>query len=379
MKKILALILIALMAVSTFAACGGAGQDDQIETGAQGIQGDKGDKGDEGRGILKTEIIDGCLWITYSDAPNSPVNVGKVSASSNADSVGGSEVNEYALDFYPLPDGTYGVMAGNSKYLEKIVIPEKYNGKAVTKILDNAFGSAPNLKELVIPDSVTSIGFQAFDDCSSLMSITIPDSVTSIGSSAFVGCDSLKYNEYNNGKYLGNSKNPYIILVDVIDRSATSFTIHNTTKFIHSFAFENCSSLTSVTIPDSVTSIGFYAFCDCSSLMSVTIPDSVTSIGEGVFGGCSSLTNVTIPDRVTSIGDRAFYNCSSLISVTIPDSVTSIGFNAFAYSRLTSIEFKKTEGWKAGSTAISSTDLEDKGKAAEYLTDTYVSNSWTRS
>ena len=38
---------------------------------------------------------------------------------------------------------------------------------------------------VVIPDSVTSIGDSAFEDCNNLKSITIPDSVTSIGDRAF--------------------------------------------------------------------------------------------------------------------------------------------------------------------------------------------------
>ena len=56
----------------------------QGEKGDQGDKGDKGDKGDRGetgeagRGILKTEIVDGCLWITFSDDPENPVNVGRV-------------------------------------------------------------------------------------------------------------------------------------------------------------------------------------------------------------------------------------------------------------------------------------------------------------
>lgn len=48
------------------------------------------------------------------------------------------------------------------------------------------------IKDLVIPNGVTSIGQYAFYGCTSLTSVVIPDSVTSIGQSAFYGCSSLK-------------------------------------------------------------------------------------------------------------------------------------------------------------------------------------------
>ena len=48
------------------------------------------------------------------------------------------------------------------------------------------------ITDLVIPNSVTSIGSYAFSGCSGLTSVTIPNSVTSIGESAFYGCSGLK-------------------------------------------------------------------------------------------------------------------------------------------------------------------------------------------
>ena len=88
------------------------------------------------------------------------------------------------LEYYPLPDGTYAVGGGTTKYLTEVEIPAIHNGKAVTVIMDYAFQSFPNLKKITIPNSVTSIGRYAFFGCISLTSITIPNGVTSIGNSA---------------------------------------------------------------------------------------------------------------------------------------------------------------------------------------------------
>ncbi len=184
---------------------------------------------------------------------------------------------------------------------------------------NNLYLNGDLVTDLVIPDSVTSIGRYAFAHCSSLKSITIPDSVTSIGSYAFYGTQVI---EIERGvSYVGKW------VVDC-DTSITSVKIKDGTVGIASSAFNKCSKLTRITIPDSVTSIGEIAFYGCSSLTRITIPDSVTSIGGLAFAHCS-LTSITIPDSVTSIGAYAFEDCSSLTSITIGDSVTSIGDLAF--------------------------------------------------
>ncbi len=157
------------------------------------------------------------------------------------------------------------------------------------------------VKDLVIPSSVTSIGERTFYGCSGLTSVTIPNSVTSIGSSAFRDCSGLR-----------------------------SVTIPNSVTSIGESAFLCCSSLTSISIPNSVTSIGSGAFSRCSGLTSVTIPNSVTSILMNAFYGCSGLTSVTIPNSVTSIGSSAFNGCSGLTSVTIGSGVKILGYSTFA-------------------------------------------------
>ncbi len=214
--------------------------------------------------------------------------------------------------------------------------------------------------DVVIPDTVTKINNYAFYNCTSLESVTIPNSVTSIGDYAFRGCTSLVYNEYENGYYLGNESNPYLVLVKAKYTSITSCTIYENTRFIHSSAFYDCDSLKSITIPNSVISIGGGAFYRCSSLTSITIPNSVISIGNNAFFGCYALTSVTIGDSVTSIGERAFRKCTSLTSVT----------------------FENTNGWyvtqRHHTTSVTNVDVTNASTNATNLTDTYNNYYWYR-
>ena len=266
---------------------------------------------------------------------------------------------------YAVKQGTVGIAAGAfmgsgagyESHVKKVTVPDG------VQALVGSFGNCASLEEVVIPDSLSSIGYQAFYYCQSLTSVTIPDSVTAIGDGAFYYCSSLESITIPDSvTSIGDS-------AFVWCHGLTSIVIPDSVASIGDSAFGGCSSLTSIVIPDSVisigdsvTSIGYGAFSGCDSLTSIivdpqnsvyhsdgnclietqsktliagcgtsVIPSdgSVTSIGEGAFSYCESLMSITIPDSVTVIGDKAFLSCRSLESVMIPDSVTSIGDLAF--------------------------------------------------
>ncbi|MCM1438068.1 MAG: leucine-rich repeat domain-containing protein [Roseburia sp.] len=185
--------------------------------------------------------------------------------------------NKAKTEFVHIPDNIQGAITipdsvtsiGDDAFRNCNSLTSITIGNGVTSIGWDAFSGCSGLTSITIPDSVTSIGYYAFNNCSGLTSITIPNGVTYIGNSAFSGCTNLQYNEYDNGLYLGNSQDKYLVLVKAKSTGITSCMISESTKVICYSAFSSCSGLTSITIPDSVTSIGYDAFNNCSGLTSV--------------------------------------------------------------------------------------------------------------
>lgn len=177
-------------------------------------------------------------------------------------------------------------------------------GNDITSIGDSAFMGCnlSNLKNIIIPNSVTKIGNLCFYGNTNLNRITIGENVIEIGVRAFFDCENI-----------------------------TEIHIPNSVTHIGEAAFSVCKNLTEIHIPDSVTNIDNLVFSGDSNLTYAYISKNVIKIPSRLFSNCHNLETVIMSDQITTIKSEAFINNYSLTNITIPNSVTTIESAAFAY------------------------------------------------
>lgn len=228
-------------------------------------------------------------------------NAAKITATETTKTSTGKTIKwEYKLE----GDSIINLVCTNpSEISGTVTIPSTIDGHKVLTIADTLNGIFENcagLSEVIIPDTVTKIGYRAFYKCVGLRKVTLSKNLVSIGNFAFDEC------------------------------GLNSITLPNGLLTIGSYAFSNCSGLKEITIPNSVTSIENGAFQGCTGLTSIVIPDNVTKLGAYAFQGCSGLTSVKLSNNITKLNEQVFSRCTGLTSIKIPESVTTICYGAFA-------------------------------------------------
>ena len=271
-----------------------------------------------------------------------------------------------------------------------LIIPEQRYGLPVTEIARYAAEGNTMIQELVLPNSMTTIGVSAFEECSNLKKITwgegvkriemlafarcgitsleLPQSVKSVGDHAFTECTSLKtvklptsmktvqehcfsgctalvqviipegYTTFYDGAFAGCTALKSIELpqslrvldVSAFARSGLEYAeIPEGIETVERTVFKDCKSLKSIYLPDAMETIPEGFFSGCSSLTEIRFPSACKSIGEEAFSYCTALENLDMPDTVGAIRKRAFYGCTGLVQVEFSEKLASIQIEAF--------------------------------------------------
>lgn len=179
---------------------------------------------------------------------------------------------------------------------------------SVKTIGDFAF-SACNIKSIILPDSLTSIGNGVFYNCSFLENIIIPKNVISVGEGIFEQCEMLERVDFEaDVREIKKATFRYCKNLKIVNISKSIITIEE-------LAFEHCENLNYIYIPENVEFIGKNAFYNCSNLNSINIPEGVTKLENCVFDNCQGLTSIIIPKSMKNVGSNAFNLCNSLSTI----------------------------------------------------------------
>ena len=147
---------------------------------------------------------------------------------------------------------------------------EYYVAENVITIENRAFAGCKNIENIILPESLSTIGSYAFNGCT-MKSIKIPDNVLSISNDAFYGCDSLE-----------------------------SFTFPNLVTKLESNVLGYCNNISYVYIPENVNYIGSSALRSCKSLRMIEshiVDISNVEMYESSYSGINAFDG--IPDDCT--------------------------------------------------------------------------------
>jgi hypothetical protein len=188
----------------------------------------------------------------------------------------------YNLTSLTLPPGLS--IIGNSAFKQCMALPEVILPESTTIIGNNAFSDCRGFTGIRIPPNVISIGSKAFHGISALRYINLNDatSLTTISGEAFNGC--------------GTGLAGMVIPATVTRIGFRAFFANGLRSVffkgtnlleIGQEAFFQNPSLNNITLPTSLTTIRSLAFGDCHMLPRVYIPASVTTIDNNAFLNCA--------------------------------------------------------------------------------------------
>lgn len=197
--------------------------------------------------------------------------------------------------------------------------------KGVEKIWDHAFSRLTNV---MIPDSVTTIGYESFTGgmVNPSMDIFYEGTEEQWKNIAVENPPLYDWNnpleravihyevDYSSVVAAGRCGDDVLWQLDTTGELTVygSGATNGGTFFWCCAGYEDL--IRSVTVCEGVSELGAMAFANCENIERVTLSEGMTSIDFGLFENCYSLEAVVIPVSIVSIGD-AFGDCTKLKEV----------------------------------------------------------------
>ena len=265
----------------------------------------------DGVSIIGNSAFYGCSSLSFLDIPNSVISIGN---GAFCDCKSLSSINISNSMTY-IEEHTFN----GCRSLTTVDIP---NG--VESIGDNAFKNCSGLTSVNIGENVASIGSSAFYGCNNIKSVYIMD--LSVWCKYFTVSTPNPIFSSNHHLYLNNVEIKNLTIPENITSLGnyvfsgcgyiTSVTIPNNVTTIGESAFENCYSMRTLKLPDELQIIKKTAFKGCSSLSSVTIPAYVEFIYQEAFANCNALEGViSLTKTPPFLYDNSFSNFSIPLKV----------------------------------------------------------------
>lgn len=230
----------------------------------------------------------------------------------------------------------------NFGQIETIIVEE-----GITSIPAGAFNMATALKTIVLPDTLTSLGFIALNESDNLEFIEIPSGIDDgeKGISAFAGSTEIKRVAWlDTGSKLTNISGDsrrnewtYYVMPDSVAAKQDILGFDR----VNRETIKANGKIDGTKIEWLVTDEGtldIYGIGDLSavttapwadhaaSIKNVYIEEGITGVGANLFSGINN-AYIELPDSVTALGENAFAGCTS--KVRVPYSVKNIADSAF--------------------------------------------------
>lgn len=198
---------------------------------------------------------------------------------------------------FVIPDGVKYIGEGAFSRLETldgVNIPE-----STDQILSDAFSECTGLTKIELPDVRLSIGESAFYECKNLTEVDFGEAV-SIGDYAFAGTEIKDVVIPESVSYIGK-----FAFGDC--KNLKSVIIKGSVSQIPLFCFDGCEKLENVGIGEGTETIANRAFGNCKSLTEIYLPDSVQVLYNQAFQD-SGLEKIRVSENLRKMSVYAFKN-----------------------------------------------------------------------